>query len=93
MLGRRAQALTAGNLMAAQALVAQLSASGVLQASSELTRILALQIVFTTTCWLPFERFMPGRDGRDTDPGLAAFYTLTLISPYISGNPGLIWII
>ena len=63
-----------------------LSASGVLQASSELTRILALQIVFTTTCWLSFERFMPGRDGRDTDPGLAAFYTLTLISPYISGE-------
>ena len=78
--------LTAGNLLAAQALVAQLSASGVLQASSELTRILALQIVFTTTCWLSFERFMPGRDGRDTDPGLAAFYTLTLISPYISGE-------
>ena len=85
-LGRRTQALTAGNLLAAQALVAQLAAAGVLQASHEQARILALQIVFTTTCWLSFERFIPGRDGQDTDPGLAAFYTLTLISPYISGE-------
>ena len=85
-LGRRTQALTAGNLLAAQALVAQLADAGVLQASHEQARILALQIVFTTTCWLSFERFIPGRDGQDTDPGLAAFYTLTLISPYISGE-------
>ena len=85
-LGLRVQALAAGNLLAAQALMTQLAAAGVLQANHEQARILALQIVFTTTCWLSFERFIPGRDGRDIDPGLAAFYTLTLISPYISGE-------
>lgn len=82
-LGERAQAMTARNLLAAQALMRQLVAAGVVQASEEQARVLALQMVFTTTCWLSFERLIPGRDARETDPGLAAFYTLTLLSPYV----------
>ncbi len=85
-LGQRAQALTALELVAAQSLFEGLAAAGVVQASAEQARILALQMVFTTTCWLSFERLIPGRDGRDTDPGLAAFYALTLISPYVSSE-------
>ena len=86
-LGRRAQDLTAQNLLAAQALCEGLVASGVIQTSAEQARILALQIVFTTTCWLSFERLVPGREAQaEADPGLAAFYTLTLISPYVSSD-------
>ncbi|REP63144.1 TetR family transcriptional regulator, partial [Mycobacterium tuberculosis] len=33
------------------------------------------------------ERLVPGRDAlAQADPGLAAFYTLTLVSPYVSGE-------
>ena len=84
-LGQRAQALTAQNLLAAKALCETLVAAGVIVATAEDAQMLALQIVFTTTCWLSFERLVPGRDAlQQADPGLAAFYTLTLISPYVS---------
>jgi len=86
-LGQRAQELTAQNLLAAQALCEGLVASGVIETSAEQARILALQMVFTTTCWLSFERLVPGRDAlAQADPGLAAFYTLTLVSPYVSSD-------
>ena len=85
VLGQRAQALTAQNLLAAQALCEALVAAGVIEATAEEAQILALQMVFTTTCWLTFERLVPGRDAlQQADPGLAAFYTLTLVSPYVS---------
>jgi AcrR family transcriptional regulator len=84
-LGQRAQALTAQNLQAAQALCETLVAAGVIDATAEEAQMLALQMVFTTTCWLSFERLVPGRDAlQQADPGLAAFYTLTLVSPYVS---------
>ncbi|MGJ7510426.1 TetR/AcrR family transcriptional regulator [Variovorax sp. GT1P44] len=84
-LGERAQALTAQNLLAAQALCETLLAAGVIEATAEEAQMLALQMVFTTTCWLSFERLVPGRDAlQQADPGLAAFYTLTLIAPYVS---------
>lgn len=84
-LGQRAQALTAQNLLAAQALCETLLTAGVIDATAEDAQMLALQMVFTTTCWLSFERLVPGRDAlQQADPGLAAFYTLTLVSPYVS---------
>ncbi|MEJ8813162.1 TetR/AcrR family transcriptional regulator [Variovorax ureilyticus] len=84
-LGQRAQALTAQNLLAAQALCEALVAAGVIEATAEQAQMLALQMVFTTTCWLSFERLVPGRDAlQQADPGLAAYYTLTLVSPYVS---------
>ena len=84
-LGQRAQALTARNLLAAQSLCEALRAAGVIQATAEDAQMLALQLVFTTTCWLSFERLVPGRDAlQQADPGLAAFYALTLVSPYVS---------
>jgi AcrR family transcriptional regulator len=84
-LGQRAQALTAQNLLAAQALCETLVTAGVIDATAEEAQMLALQMVFTTTCWLSFERLVPGRDAlQQADPGLAAFYTLTLVSPYVS---------
>ena len=84
-LGQRAQALTAQNLLAAQSLCEALVVAGVIEATAEEAQMLALQMVFTTTCWLSFERLVPGRDAlQQADPGLAAFYTLTLVSPYVS---------
>ncbi len=85
LLGKRAQALTARNLLAAQSLCESLVGAGVIEATAEEAQLLALQMVFTTTCWLSFESLVPGRDAlQQADPGFAAFYTLTLVSPYVS---------
>ena len=84
-LGQRAQALTARNVLAAQSLCESLVAAGVLDARPQDAQMLAVQMVFATTCWLSFERLLPGREAlTQADPGFAAFVTLNLVSPYVS---------
>ena len=84
-LGQRAQALTAQNMLAAKALCEALVAAGVIEAQPQEAQMLAVQMVFTTTCWLSFERLLPGREGlQQADAGFAAFVTLTLVAPYVS---------
>lgn len=84
-LGERMQALNAQNLLAAQSLCESLVAEGVIEASAQDAQMLALQMVFTTTCWPSFERLLPGRGAMPhADAGFAAFYTLTLVSPFVS---------
>lgn len=86
-LEARAQALTARNVLAANALCAGLAAAGVIDASPEDVEMLALQIVFTTTCWFSFKRLTPRpADGRHAEAALAAYYTLTLLRPYVVGE-------
>ena len=58
-LESRAQALTARNLMSAKTLCSGLANAGVIAASAEDVEMLALQIVFSTTCWYSFKRLMP----------------------------------
>ena len=82
----RAQAMTARNLLAAKQLCAGLASSGVIEASSDEVEMLALQIVFATTCWFTFVRLTPQRDRSRPEPGVAAYYTLTLLSPYVKGE-------
>ena len=86
-LEARAQALTARQLLAARSLCAGLAAAGVIDAADEDVEMLALQIVFTTTCWFSFTRLMPGRKpSAYGDAALAAYYTLTLLSPFVVGE-------
>jgi AcrR family transcriptional regulator len=86
-LEARAQALTARQLLAARSLCARLAAAGVIDAADEDVEMLALQIVFTTTCWFSFTRLMPGRKpSAYGDAALAAYYTLTLLSPFVVGE-------
>jgi AcrR family transcriptional regulator len=86
-LEARAQALTARNLLAAKALCAGLANAGVIAASAEDVEMLALQIVFSTTCWFSFKRLTPPQKAPTHGPAaLAAYYTLTLLSPYVVGE-------
>lgn len=82
----RVQALTARQLLASKSLCVRMSEAGVLHASPEDLEMLALQIVFSTTCWFSFKRMVP-RAGRGDhgEAALAAYYTLTLLSPYVRG--------
>ena len=82
-----ARALVTANLIASRELCARLAQAGVLRASIEDVEMLALQMVFTTTCWFSFTRLTPrtARSGQ-AGPGFAAYYTLTLLSPYVIGE-------
>ena len=86
-LETRARALTAHNLLAAKALCTGLKQAGVIEASDEEVEMLALQLVFSTTCWFSFKRLTPRRTTQShAEPALAAYYTLTLLSPYAVGE-------
>jgi AcrR family transcriptional regulator len=86
-LEARAQALTARNVLAANGLCAGLAAAGVIDADAADVEMLALQIAFTTTCWFTFKRLTPRpQDGKHAEAALAAYYTLTLLSPYVVGE-------
>lgn len=83
----RAQALTARNLLAARSLCTGLQQAGVIEAGVEEIEMLALQIVFSTTCWFTFKRLTPRRRAAvHAEPALAAYYTLTFLSPYVVGE-------
>lgn len=82
-----AEGLVTANLIASRELCARLALSGVLQASADEVEMLALQMVFTTTCWFSFTRLIPRSSRSDpAGPGFAAYYTLTLLSPYVVGE-------
>ncbi len=86
-LEARAQALTARCLLASKSLCAGLKDAGVIEASDEEVEMLALQIVFATTCWFTFKRLTPKRGSQPhAEPALAAYYTLTFLSPYVVGE-------
>ncbi|CAM5791863.1 TetR/AcrR family transcriptional regulator [Rhizobacter fulvus] len=86
-LETRARALTAHNLLAAKSLCTGLKQAGTIEASDEEVEMLALQIVFSTTCWFSFKRLTPRRTTQPhAEPALAAYYTLTLLSPYVVGE-------
>jgi AcrR family transcriptional regulator len=80
--------IVALNLLNARALCENLAAQGVISATADEAEMLALQIVFTTTCWLSFERLVAQNPSttRPTDTGLAAYYTLTLLTPYVDAQ-------
>ena len=83
----RAQALTARCLLASKSLCAGLKDAGVIEASHEEVEMLALQIVFATTCWFTFKRLTPKRGSQPhAEPALAAYYTLTFLAPYVVGE-------
>ena len=86
-LEARAQALTARSLLASKSLCAGLKDAGVIEASDEEVEMLALQIVFATTCWFTFKRLTPKRGSQPhAEPALAAYYTLTFLAPYVVGE-------
>jgi AcrR family transcriptional regulator len=83
-LDAEVRSLTARNLVAARNMVAGLNQAGAIHASAEDVEMLALQLVFTMSCWYSFKRITPTRLSSCDEPALAAYYTLSLLSPYVS---------
>jgi AcrR family transcriptional regulator len=84
--GRRVRHITAGSVQAMQRMCRRLADASVIRASPEDVNSLALQIVFTATCWLTFARFLPDGETRSQDAGRAAYQVLTLLAPYVDSQ-------
>lgn len=78
------QALTARQLVATRNQMQRLRSAAVLRMNEEDAEMLALQLVFSMTCWTTFKRMMPKRPKGHSDAALATYYTLTLLSPFVS---------
>lgn len=81
------QAMVAAKLIATRELCLRLTESGAMSATPDEIEMLALQMVFTITGWFSFTRLTPRLSQADNGgPGFAAYYTLTLLSPYVTGE-------
>jgi AcrR family transcriptional regulator len=85
-IAERIQRVTADVVTAVQQMCAGLAAAAVIRATSEEVNDLAVQMVFTATCWHTFARVWPTAGGNgDADvAGRAAYHVLTLLTPYLA---------
>jgi AcrR family transcriptional regulator len=81
-LGERMRELTAHGVATVKRLCRELAAAGCLHAGEDDIDALALQMIFTVTCWFTFARMLPPT--RDSGPGRAAYQVLSLLSPYLA---------
>jgi AcrR family transcriptional regulator len=80
---QRVRQITLSSIQAVRHMCHRLADASVLRASSEDVDNLALQMVFTTTCWFTFTRLLPQGDAQSLDSGRAAYQVLTLLTPYL----------
>jgi AcrR family transcriptional regulator len=81
--GRRVRRLTAASLLTTQQMCRRLADGCVIRASREDVDSLALQIVFTATCWFSFSGLLPDGGSKSQNAGRAAYQVLTLLAPYL----------
>jgi AcrR family transcriptional regulator len=82
-IAQRVRQITLRTLQAIQQMCHRLADASVIRASAEDVDNLALQMVFTTTCWFTFSRLLPRGDAQPADAGRAAYQVLTLLTPYL----------
>ncbi len=82
-IAERVRSITASQLNSVRQMCHGLAGVSVILAQSDEVDSLALQMTFTTTCWLTFVRLLPQSDGRSNDAGYAAYQVLTLLTPYV----------
>jgi AcrR family transcriptional regulator len=79
----RVRQITLRTLQAIRQMCHRLTAASVIRAGAEDIENLALQMVFTTTCWFTFSRLLPRGEAQSADAGRAAYQVLTLLTPYL----------
>jgi AcrR family transcriptional regulator len=82
-IAERVQHITVRQLSSVRDMCHSLARASVILAKSDEMDSLALQMTFTTTCWLTFVRLLPKRGARSQDAGYAAYQALTLLAPYL----------
>jgi AcrR family transcriptional regulator len=82
-IAQRVRQINLRTLQALRQMCHRLADASVIRAGSEEVDNLALQMVFTTTCWFTFTRLLPRGDAQSADAGRAAYQVLTLLTPYL----------
>jgi AcrR family transcriptional regulator len=82
-IAQRVRQISLRTIQALRQMCHRLADASVIRASSEEVDNLALQMVFTTTCWFTFTRLLPRGDAQSADAGRAAYQVLTLLTPYL----------
>jgi AcrR family transcriptional regulator len=80
---RRVRQITARGLLAAQRMCQRLAEQTIIRVEREELGALAVQIVFTTTCWATFAKLLPQPQPSGSEAGRAAYQVLTLLTPYL----------
>jgi AcrR family transcriptional regulator len=82
-IAQRVRQISLRTIQALRQMCHRLADASVIRAGSEEVDNLALQMVFTTTCWFTFTRLLPRGDAQSADAGRAAYQVLTLLTPYL----------
>jgi AcrR family transcriptional regulator len=85
-IAHRIQGITVQTVAAMQRMCLDLSKSSVIRATPDEVRDLAVQMVFTATCWHTFARVWPAGNANADVAGRAAYHVLTLLSPYLADD-------
>lgn len=83
-LAPRMQVLTARGIQTVREICLQLTAAGMMQASTDDIDAAAFHMVFIGSCWFSFARMLP--PGADASTGRAAYQVLSLLTPYLEGE-------
>jgi AcrR family transcriptional regulator len=82
-IARRLQRITERLVTATRRMCDSLAEEGVMRIAREDLGALALQMVFTATCWHSFARVLPRRASHEDSAGQGAYQVLTLLGPYL----------
>jgi AcrR family transcriptional regulator len=85
-IAQRIQKITVQGVAATRRMCHDLATASVIRAAPEDLDSLALQMVFTATCWSTFTGMLPGGDGPADLSGRTAYQVLTLLTPYLSDD-------
>jgi AcrR family transcriptional regulator len=80
---KRVQDITERQLSSVREMCRSLARASVILAKSDEVDSLALQMTFTTTCWLTFVRLLPQSGGMTQGAGYAAYQALTLLAAHL----------
>jgi AcrR family transcriptional regulator len=85
-VAQRVQRITAQGVESTRRMCLDLAQAGVIQAEPAEIESLALQMVFTATCWGTFAGLLAGADEAAGSSGRAAYQVLTLLDPYLTAD-------
>lgn len=83
---RRLRRITERLVTATRRMCDSLADEGVMRIAREDLGALALQMVFTATCWHSFAQTLPERAGHEDRAGQGAYQVLTLLGPYLDNH-------
>jgi len=85
-IAQRIRRITAHTVASVELMCGSLARASVIRAAPEDVSNLAVQMVFTATCWHTFAKVWPVGNANADVAGRAAYHVLTLLTPYLADN-------